>query len=84
MEPTQAEIMDPEVEVVYTIKTSVTGISKKAGWFVSLKGLWTSLYIGQERPDIEVGDEAIIQIRRPHAKHSGTSIEQSSEAPTSR
>jgi hypothetical protein len=35
------------------------------GWFIHLEGSWESLFIGYEKPDLNVGDNVIITIEGP-------------------
>lgn len=38
------------------------------GWFVHFEGSWEALYLGQEKPDLQTGDEVIITIRKANEK----------------
>lgn len=55
----------------------VSGVGKDAqfqkvsrGWFVGLHGSYELLYIGDEKPDIKVGDAAIITVTFPKKEPS--------------
>jgi hypothetical protein len=40
----------------------VEAVTQKRGWWVSFEGSWESIYLGEERPDLQVGQDVLITI----------------------
>jgi hypothetical protein len=57
----------------YCFNTTVRKIEqRKLGWFILLEGSWESLYIGDERPQLEVGQRVVVTIEGvPHEPGPG-------------
>lgn len=45
-----------------TADGNVVAVTQKRGWWVSFEGSWESLYLGEERPDLHVGQDVLITI----------------------
>jgi hypothetical protein len=56
--------------IVYTIHTKVYKVHNNSrGWWVHFYGSHESLYLGNDKPDLDVGDEITIRIFK-YAKSS--------------
>ena len=40
----------------------VQAVTQKRGWWVAFEGSWESIYLGEQRPDLEVGQDIMITI----------------------
>lgn len=56
--------------IVYVFQTRVKKLEKAKislnceGWFVHLEGSWESLFLGEDEPNLVVGDTIEVRIRR--------------------
>lgn len=60
LEPHQIEVTR------YVIPTKVDKLVQdpNLGWWVHFQGSWESLFLGADKPDMNIGDEVIITIQR--------------------